>query len=173
MHFARLVSSLHANALVCVAGIALAVAVRAQPQRASSTVEPAELVLHAGAVYTADARLPAASAVAVRGGRIVYVGDDDGVRPFMGADTRTIEIRDGMVLPGFHDSHVHIAAGSLGLATCDLSGDETAEAVAARWVSDHRGVRVISSVFTYLTGLPPCVAGVYRQLRAAASSWAS
>src|SRR5262245_10579990 len=34
-----------------------------------------------------------------------------------------------MLLPGFHDSHVHIATGGLGLATCDLSNDETADAV--------------------------------------------
>ena len=34
-----------------------------------------------------------------------------------------------MVLPGFHDSHVHIAAGGLGLATCNLSADDTVEAV--------------------------------------------
>ena len=45
--------------------------------------------------------------------------------------TRTIEIAGGLVLPGFHDSHVHIVAGGLGLASCDLSGDDTAEAVAA------------------------------------------
>ena len=36
-----------------------------------------------------------------------------------------------MLLPGFHDSHVHIAAGGLGLATCDLSSDETVDAVTA------------------------------------------
>jgi predicted amidohydrolase YtcJ len=127
-----------AGGLVCAAAIALAFAARAQAPRVPSTAKPAELVLHAGAVYTADARVPAARAVAVRDGRIVYVGDDDGVRRFVGAGTRTIEIGDGMLLPGFHDSHVHIAAGGLGLATCDLSGDETAEAVAAHIASCAR-----------------------------------
>jgi hypothetical protein len=108
-----------------VAGLAFAFAANAQ------TPPAAELVLRGGAVFTADAANPTASAVAVRGGRIVYVGDDDGVGRFVGATTRTIEIAGGMVLPGFHDSHVHIAAGGLGLATCDLSGDETVEAVMA------------------------------------------
>ena len=87
-------------------------------------------MLRGGAVFTADADNPAANAVAVRGGRIVYVGDDEGVGRFVGATTRTIEIAGGLVLPGFHDSHVHIVAGGLGLASCDLSGDDTAEAVA-------------------------------------------
>ena len=99
-------------------------------QAQQDSTAPAELVLRGGAVFTADADNPAATAVAVRGGRIVYVGDDEGVGRFVGAATRTIEIADGMVLPGFHDSHVHIAAGGLGLASCDLSGDDTVEAVA-------------------------------------------
>jgi predicted amidohydrolase YtcJ len=93
--------------------------------------QPAELVLRGGAVFTADEARPSASAVAVRGGRIVYVGTDEGVVQFVGPATRTIEIDSGMVLPGFHDSHVHIVAGGLGLASCDLSGDDSAAAVAA------------------------------------------
>jgi predicted amidohydrolase YtcJ len=110
---------------ISAAGYALALAANAQP------VEPrADLVLRGGAVFTADAASPTASAVAVRDGRIVYVGDDEGAGQFVGAATRTVEIADGMVLPGFHDSHVHIVAGGLGLASCDLSRDETAEAIA-------------------------------------------
>jgi len=107
-------------------GTPLATAAHAQ---APAFVEPAQLVLRGGAVFTADAETPAATAVAVRAGRIVYVGDDAGVDQFVGSDTRTLEIGDGLMLPGFHDSHVHIAAGGLGLAACDLSGDETVEAV--------------------------------------------
>jgi predicted amidohydrolase YtcJ len=116
---------LHIAALFC----AFAKPVSVQAQQDSTA--PAELVLRGGAVFTADADHPAATAVAVRDGRIIYVGDDDGVARLVAATTRTIEIGGGLVLPGFHDSHVHIAAGGLGLASCDLSGDGTAEAVAA------------------------------------------
>jgi predicted amidohydrolase YtcJ len=118
------------SALRCIvtAGFTLACAANGQ---APPAPQPADLVLRGGAVFTADAANPTASAVAVRGGRIVYVGDDAGVAAFVGAATRTVEIGGGMLLPGFHDSHVHIAAGGLGLATCDLSNDETAEAVVA------------------------------------------
>lgn len=108
-----------------VAALAWAAAASAQPP------PPAELVLRGGAVFTADAARPTASAVAVRGGRIVYVGDDEGAAALVGDGTRLIEIGSGIVLPGLHDSHVHVAAGGLGLAACDLSGDETAQAVAA------------------------------------------
>ena len=114
--------------LVVTAGLVVALAANAQ---APPVPQPAELLLRGGSVFTADAANPTATAVAVRGGRIVYVGDDEGVGGFVGAATRTIEIGEGMVLPGFHDSHVHIAAGGLRLAACDLSRDETAEAVIA------------------------------------------
>jgi predicted amidohydrolase YtcJ len=113
--------------LVVTAGLVGAFAANAQTPAAQT----ADLVLRGGPVFTADAANPTATAVAVRGGRIVYVGDDAGVEAFVGAVTRTIEIGGGMLLPGFHDSHVHIAAGGLGLATCDLSSDDTADAVLA------------------------------------------
>jgi predicted amidohydrolase YtcJ len=113
---------------IVAAGSILALAASAQAPRAAE--QPAQLVLRGGPIFTADADDPNATAVAVSGGRIVYVGDDEGVGRYVGADTRTIEIGDGLVMPGFHDSHVHIVAGGLGLASCDLSGDETAEAVA-------------------------------------------
>lgn len=100
---------------------------------------PAELVLRGGAVFTADANNPSANAVAVRAGRIVYVGDDAGVERFIAADTRTIEIGSGILLPGLHDSHVHIAVGGLSLATCDLSEDDTVEAVVAHIAACARG----------------------------------
>src|SRR6185503_354602 len=112
-------------------GIAAAGFALAANGQTPTAPQSAELVLRGGAVFTADTSNPTATAVAVRGGRIVYVGDDEGAARFVGAATRTIEIGDGMVLPGFHDSHVHIAAGGLGFTTCDLSRDNDAEAVLA------------------------------------------
>jgi predicted amidohydrolase YtcJ len=114
------------------AGVAVAaVGILALAANGQTPTPPAaELVLRRGAVFTADTSNPTAAAVAVRGGRIVYVGDDEGVVRFVGAATRTIEIGDGMVLPGFHDSHVHIAVGGLAFTTCDLSGDDSLAAVA-------------------------------------------
>jgi predicted amidohydrolase YtcJ len=70
-----------------------------------------------------------AETVAVRDGRIVYVGDEPRVQPFIAASTRVIDLQGGMLLPGFHDSHVHIVQGGLGLASCDLSMDATVDAV--------------------------------------------
>ena len=66
----------------------------------SAGPESADLVLRGGAVYTVDAVRSWAEAVALRGGRIVYVGTDRGVADYVGPNTRVVELRGKMVLPG-------------------------------------------------------------------------
>ncbi len=61
---------------------------------------PADLVFVHGAVYTVDAGRTQASALAVAGNRIVYVGTDEGARAFLGPKTRVIDLHGRMVLPG-------------------------------------------------------------------------
>ena len=55
--------------------------------------------------------------VAVAGERIVAVGDVEGLR---GPETRVIDCGGRLVVPGFHDSHVHFAGGCLQLQRVDL-----------------------------------------------------
>ncbi len=86
---------------------------------------PADLILLGGVVYTVDAGRSWAHAVAIRDGRIVFVGDDDGALALAGRSTAVIELGGRLVLPGFHDTHVHPIAGGIELAECDLSGEST------------------------------------------------
>jgi predicted amidohydrolase YtcJ len=68
--------------------------------------KPAELLLRHGAVYTLDAARSWAESVAIdREGRIAFVGTETDVEPWIGPDTRVIDLRGAMVLPGFHDAH--------------------------------------------------------------------
>ncbi|MBS0202753.1 MAG: amidohydrolase [Planctomycetes bacterium] len=85
-------------------------------------VEPADTIYRNGAVYTVDAVRSWAEAVAVRRGRIVYVGSNRGLEPLIGRDTRVLDLQGKMVLPGFHDSHVHLVGGGIEMAECDLNG---------------------------------------------------
>lgn len=100
-----------------------------------ATSEPAETVFRGGVVHTMDPNRPVAQAVAVRSGGIVYVGDDRGARPFIGDETEVIELDGRMLLPGFHDTHVHPISGGIELGECDLnaaaSRDDVVRLVAA------------------------------------------
>ncbi len=84
--------------------------------------KPADLVFRNGAVYTVDAVRSWAEAVALRSGRIVYVGPDAGVAAWVGPKTRVIDLKGKMLLPGFHDSHVHLVGGGIELGECDING---------------------------------------------------
>lgn len=93
---------------------------------------PADLALVGGAVYTMDAAGTWASAVAVRGGRIIAVGPDAEIREHVGPRTEVIDLRGRMVLPGFQDAHIHAAGGGLDRLRCDLSDVHSLEGYEAR-----------------------------------------
>ena len=90
--------------------------------------EPADLVLTGGRVATMDAARSWASALAVRGGRIVAVGSDAAVGPHIGPSTRVIELRGRTVTPGFQDAHVHPVHGGLARLRCELHDTRGREA---------------------------------------------
>jgi predicted amidohydrolase YtcJ len=90
-----------------------------------------DLILRRGAIYTLDRARPWASALVIRNGRIAYVGDDAGAATFAGPGTRTLALDGRMVLPGFHDSHVHPMTGGMRLLRCRLNEGKTAEQVYA------------------------------------------
>jgi predicted amidohydrolase YtcJ len=97
--------------------------------RAADEREPADLVLRHGQIYTVDAARSWAETVAIRKGRIVAVGADVSMASMIAASTRVIDLEGRMVLPGFHDSHVHPLSGGVELGQCDLNGLSTREAV--------------------------------------------
>lgn len=93
---------------------------------------PADRVFVNGRIYTVDEQRRWAEAVAVTGGRITYVGDDAGARSFVGLRTEVVDLDGMMMLPGFFDSHVHLASGGLQELECDLHGLTDIESVLTR-----------------------------------------
>jgi predicted amidohydrolase YtcJ len=67
-----------------------------------------------GALYTLEPDRPRAAAAAVRGGRIVAVGDDEDVMRYRGDGTIVLDLAGAFVVPGFIDNHTHFErAGEL------------------------------------------------------------
>lgn len=96
---------------------------------AAPAARPADLVLTGGAVYTMDAARSWAQAVAIREGRIAYVGSDAGARAFVGPATRVTGLAGRLVLPAFQDAHVHPASGGVELGQCNINDLATKEAI--------------------------------------------
>jgi predicted amidohydrolase YtcJ len=100
----------------------------------------ADLILRGGTVYTADAVGRWADAVAVRGGRIAAVGFADDVRDLEGPSTRVVDVRGGLVLPGFQDAHCHPPTAGMSMVQADLrEGVDAADFVRRirRWADDN------------------------------------
>ncbi|MHB8893677.1 MAG: amidohydrolase [Candidatus Geothermincolia bacterium] len=74
--------------------------------RDSST--PADMVVLSAKVLACDEQGTRAQAVAIKEGKFVYVGDNAGAKEFIGPDTKVINARRRMLVPGFIDAHVHI-----------------------------------------------------------------
>jgi predicted amidohydrolase YtcJ len=111
------------------AAAAIATALLAAGGPAAQPEKPADLLFTNGAVYTLDAARSWAESVAVRGGRIVYVGPPAGAKAFQGPDTRVVDLKGKMLLPAFHDAHVHPVSGGMELALCNLNGSKNSEEV--------------------------------------------
>jgi predicted amidohydrolase YtcJ len=93
----------------------------------SSQTPSASLVVTGARVWTGDAALPWAEAVAVAGDEILVVGSNGDVAPLIGDDTEVIAADGGMLLPGFIDTHVHFLAGGAAIASVQLRDARTPE----------------------------------------------
>ena len=82
----------------------------------------ADLVLKNGAIHTMDSDRPKAQAVAVTGNKILLVGTDADVAPFIGPDTKVIDLEGKAAYPGFKESHGHLTGIGRAKMTVDLVG---------------------------------------------------
>jgi predicted amidohydrolase YtcJ len=91
----------------------------------------ADLVFRGGTVYTLDSDRSFATAAAIRGGTIVAVGADSEVERWVGPNTELVELAGRMLLPGFHDLHVHPVYGGVQALGCSLEGETSIDATLA------------------------------------------
>jgi hypothetical protein len=91
---------------------------------ASASPGPADTVYRNGFIYTVDAKDSVQQALAIRAGRIVYVGGDAGLAPFVGEHTTAIDLRGRMLMPGLVDGHMHPLMGGAALLKCNLNYEQ-------------------------------------------------
>ena len=81
---------------------------------------PADLVYRHGVIFTAAAGKSSAQALAIRDGRIVYVGGDRGVAAYVGTTTVAVDLHGRFVMPGLVDGHMHPLEAGAQLLKCNL-----------------------------------------------------
>ncbi|WP_140427047.1 amidohydrolase family protein, partial [Ensifer aridi] len=73
----------------------------------------ADLILHNGLLTTLDRTNPNATAVAIKDGKFLAVGQDREIIALAGPDTKVVDLKGKRVLPGLNDNHTHVVRGGL------------------------------------------------------------
>lgn len=81
----------------------------------------ADLILKNAKVITLSPERPTGEMVAISGGKILAVGNNDDIRYFYGESTKTIDCAGKTVIPGFNDAHCHIFSMATSLSSIDIS----------------------------------------------------
>ena len=89
----------------CLGALGLLLTLIAGPAGAA---QYADTVFRNAQIYTVDPAQPWAQALAVAGSRIVAVGDDAAVEPWIGPETLVEDLQGAFLSPGFNDGHVHV-----------------------------------------------------------------
>lgn len=108
---------------VCVSHVCLA--------QATETCISSDVVFHNGVIYTADDKNWQAEVVAVKDGRIAFVGKDVDAAPWHCGAEKRIDLQGSTLFPGFTDSHQHLEGVGKRTRTLSLFGLPTLKATVA------------------------------------------
>jgi len=105
------------------------------------TLQQADLVVTNAQIYTSDVNRPVAEALAVRAGRIAFVGSNRGALALAGPRTERLDLAGKTVITGMVDAHAHLLGLGQALRTVDLVGTRSYDEVIARVVERVKTAR--------------------------------
>jgi predicted amidohydrolase YtcJ len=109
--------------------LCLSLAMAASAQRKT---QPADTIVLHGKIYTLNPKQEWAEALAIRGERIVAVGSNTDIANLQSKDTKVIDAKGHLVLPGFTDCHIHFIDGSFSLGRVNLEDAKDAADIQQR-----------------------------------------
>ena len=101
----------------------------------------ADLVLTNGRIHTMNLAYPTATALAIRDGKFLALGDDEAMKGLLKAGGEWLDLGGRAVTPGLVDAHVHFQWLSLGLQQIDLDGTTSVDNALGRiqkHLTEHR-----------------------------------
>lgn len=90
------------------------------------------LVLFNGRIATMDEKSPWTEALAISGERIIYAGENETAKGYVTKETKVIDLKGRLVLPGFNDAHLHFLGGGLNFLRVDLRDCRSFEEIGER-----------------------------------------
>jgi len=112
---------------------AWALVVVARPARPQGGApQPADLLLVNTRIYTVDQSHPFVAAMAVRDGRVQFVGSTQEAMLLRGQSTRMLDLKGSTVIPGMIDAHAHLFGLGTFLHNIDLRDTRSYDEVVAR-----------------------------------------
>ncbi|MGE7766298.1 amidohydrolase [Peribacillus sp. NPDC096540] len=82
--------------------------------------EEADVVYLNGNIYTADNKFSKAKALAIKGQKLIYVGNKGQAKKYIGSNTKVIDLEGKTVIPGLNDGHLHFP--SMGMNLLQING---------------------------------------------------
>lgn len=72
-----------------------------------------DIILHNGKITTLDRTQPLVSAIAIKYGKVLALGEAGDILPLATSETEVIDLHGKRVIPGLNDSHTHLIRGGL------------------------------------------------------------
>lgn len=100
----------------------------------------ADAVFYNGKVYTFDAEVGIARAVAISGGEIIAVGSDAEIKGSAPRGCDKYDLGGKVVVPGFNDSHTHFVNMGVNMMNVDLMATASLESAVAKMAAGAKKV---------------------------------
>ncbi|MEK4029174.1 amidohydrolase [Pseudobacillus sp. FSL P4-0506] len=93
----------------------------------------ADVIISSKAVFTGLCDQPEPASIAIKDNKILAVGSEKEIKAYLGENTKVYQFKDQLIMPGFHDFHLHIMQGAVSLNSANLfaarSEDEALEMI--------------------------------------------
>jgi len=81
-------------------------------------------------IYTLNSESKTANSMAIKDGKIIYIGNEEGSYDHSGDNTEIIDLKGNTVIPGLTDAHMHIEGTGESLQILNFAGTTSAEEIA-------------------------------------------
>jgi predicted amidohydrolase YtcJ len=80
----------------------------------------ADVIISSNTVFTGLSDQPEPASIAIKDNKIMAIGSETEIKPYAGEHTKNYQFKDQLILPGFHDFHLHIMDGAVSMNGVNL-----------------------------------------------------